>query len=165
MKSLDSVFKIKDNNKFGDELRRYCAAKKREFKQPLTEAESVFNDLVRFGGLIAGDGFISIFNQFFTPASFSKVCDALTEVGGLKLRDLLREAWSIYTKDRDPITVEQLQSISVRRFNSKERMDRFDEIGLEVEAEIQRQYETDNIYCAMYARLHRAEFSPIAENS
>lgn len=161
LKSLDSIFAIANSTEMAFELRRYCAAKER--KQPLTRAEHIFDCLARFGGRIAGDGFVSLFHEFFSPKSFSDFCDALEEIGAIKLRNLFCEAWSIYTKDKQQISVDELQSISVRRFNTKDNMNRFDQIGEEVVAEIQAQYTNGKIWSVEYAKLHRDQFEPIRE--
>ena len=162
-KPLDEIFKIMGPGVFEHELSRHCLFKKVRFSQPLTEAEDVFDKLQGIGGTIAGDGFVSVFHQSLTPESFARICDAITEVGSIRLRDLLREAWSIYTKDKQAITLEELQAIPVRRFNTRENMDHFDRIGEEVAAEIRNQYQADNVCSVNYARLHRSEFIPIQE--
>jgi hypothetical protein len=111
-KPLDEIFAIPKPVLLAHELNAHCLQKLYGVEQPLTEAERIYFALSRIGSVIVGDGFISLFVQFFTPDSFREICDALTEVGASKLRDLLREAWSIYTKDRAPITLDELQSIS-----------------------------------------------------
>jgi hypothetical protein len=40
-------------------------------------------------------------------------------------------------------------------------MDRFDDIGLEVEAEFQNHIQTGKAWSVEYAKRHRAEFTPI----
>lgn len=162
-KQLDQIFEVGNPTDMAFELRRHCSAKELEHKLPLTKVEQVFDSLVRMGGYIAGDGFNSIFHQILTPDSFRKICDALTEVGGIKLRDLLLEAWSIYTKGKEPITVDELRSISVRRFNTRELMDRFEAIGEEVVKEMHEQHATGKVWSVEYAKLHRDEFEPIRQ--
>lgn len=158
---LEAIFAFESNAKIGHELGHHCFIKKVRFAQSLTETEDVFVRLERIGSNIAGDGFSSIFHEVFTPEYFSIVCDVLTEVGGLKLRDLLREAWDIYTKGKSPISAEELRAISVRRFNSIEKMNRFDQIGEELVSEIQAQYTNEKVWSVEYAKLHRDGFEPI----
>ena len=140
----------------------HCLAKGKH-EQVLTHAEQVFYSVARMGGYIAGDGFSSIFHQIFTPVSFALTCDALTEVGGIKLRDLLCEAWSIYTKGNESITASELRAISLRRFNTRELMDRFDAIGEEVMKDYEEQHATGKVWSVEYAKLHRDEFEPIKQ--
>lgn len=162
-KPLHTIFTMSNPSELAFELKLHCFAKEVECNQPLTKAEHVFDSLVRMGGYIAGDGFRSVYHQIFTPESFETICDALTEVGGIKLRDLLREAWSIYTQGKDPITVDELRAISVRRFNTRELMERFDTIGGEVMKDIEEQYAAGKVWSVEYAKLHRDEFEPIKE--
>lgn len=158
---LEQIFSIENQAKFDHELGNHCFLKSARYSQGLTPSEFVFTTLSSIGGYIAGDGFNSIFHQILTPDSFGKICDALTEVGGIKLRDLLREAWSIYTKGKEPITVDELRSISVRRFNTRELMDRFEAIGEEVVKEIHEQHATGKVWSVEYAKRHRDDFEPI----
>ncbi|MHA3771737.1 hypothetical protein ACXR0O_09405 [Verrucomicrobiota bacterium sgz303538] len=158
-KALDVIFA--ETNPVGVlfELTLHCHEKERN-NQPLSDAEQNFCWLSEMGSSIVGEGFVSIYNQFFTPHSFTRICDVLEEVEGLKLRELLREAWSIYTKDKHPITQEELQSISVRRFNTREKMNRFDEIGDEVVSELENQLPRGKVWAVEYAKRHRSEFTP-----
>ncbi len=129
--------------------------------QQLYSAEQTFCSLCEMGRSIVNDGFVSAFHQFFTPESFTRICEVLAEVNASTLRKLLLEAWSIYTKDKTPITVQELQSIPVRRFNTKEKMERFDEIGDKVISELEKQYQRGKIWSVEYAKRHRDEFTPI----
>lgn len=160
-KSLDQIFSIPSASDLAFELRHYLAAKRNKHQQPLNAVEQLFDSMVRMGGEIAGDGFICLFHEVYGPEYFAKLCDALTEAGGIKLRDLLREAWSIYTKGKEPITVDELRSISVRRFNTRELMDRFEAIGEEVVKEIHEQHATGKVWSVEYAKRHRDDFEPI----
>ena len=163
--SIDEILSLSNLHQAVLRLKQHCSSKLYKLNLPLTETESVFYWLSQIGGVIAGDGFISVFHQFFTPESFAKVCEALTEVGGERLRDLLQEAWSIYTKGKHPITLDDLQGISVRRFNTKEKMDRFDQIGEEVANEIAEQYGNGKVWSVEYAKLHRDDFQPIERST
>lgn len=160
---LEQIFQIKNPSKLEHELGNHCFMKKRRFSQSLTSAEEMFQGLARMGDEIAGDGFICLFHEVYGPEYFAKICDALTEAGGIKLRDLLREAWAIYTKGKEPITVDELRAISVRRFNNRELMDRFDAIGEEVMKDIQEQHASGKVWSVEYAKLHRNEFEPIKQ--
>jgi hypothetical protein len=155
------IFKMKSDAKIEHELGNHCFMKKIRFSQNLTDTEAIFDCMKHIGSNIMGDGFLSLFHEIFTPEDFKKVCDAFTEVGGLKLRDLLCEAWGIYTKGKSFISAEELRAIPVRRFNTKEMMDRFDQIGDEVVAELQAQYPNNKVWSVEYAKLHRGEFKPI----
>lgn len=161
IKSLDEIYKNPNPRMLEYELRKYVASKELDYKQKLTEAESVFDEIVRMGGRIACDGFVSLYNQSLTPESFTKVCNALTEVGGIRLRDLLHEAWSIYTNDKHAVTLDELRRIPSRRFNTKQKMDRFDQIGEEVIKEFEQELVTGKVWSVEYAKLHRDEFEPI----
>jgi Domain of unknown function (DUF4375) len=160
-KSIEQIFEQTNTSDIAFDLRHYLSVRRFSNTPPPTQAELVCYGLVRMGGEIASDGFICLFHEVYGPEYFSKICNALTEVGGTKLRDLLREAWSIYTKGKDPITVSELRAISVRRFNTRELMDRFDAIGDEVEKEIHDQHATGKFWSVEYAKLHRHEFEPI----
>ncbi|MHA3771739.1 DMP19 family protein [Verrucomicrobiota bacterium sgz303538] len=160
LKELSAIFAITDPVKFAVELLFHCHEKQR-IAQPLSNAEQTFCWLREMGRTIANDGFVSVFHEFFTPDSFARICDALAEVGASKLRELLREAWSIYTKDKHPITQEELQSISVRRFNTKEKVDLFNEIGEEVLSELETQYQRGKVWAVEYAKRHHSEFTPV----
>lgn len=162
-KPLDIIFTIGNPSEMAFELKRYCFAKEVECKQPLNHVEAVFDLLARFGGRLAGDGFVSLFHEFFTPDSFADFCDALIEVGAKQANDLFCEAWAIYTKDKLSITPSELKSISVRRFNTKEKMDRFEQIGDEIVKQIEHQYAAGKVWSVEYAKLHRAEFEPIKQ--
>ena len=120
--SLDEIFAIEDPSRFIIELDRHCYEKER-INQPLSDAEQTFAWLMRMDGRIVADGFDSIFLQYFSPQSFVRVCEALEEVGASALRELLQKAWSIYAKDNPKISLEELQSIDVRRFNTRKMMD------------------------------------------
>ncbi len=162
-KPLDTIFAISNPSAIAFELELHCFAIEVEHKQVLTPTEQVFDSLVRMGGYIARDGFRSIYHQILTPESFAVVCNALTEVGGIKLRDLLSEAWSIYTKGNESITISELRAISVRRFNTRELMDRFDAIGEEVMKDYREQHAAGKLWSVEYAKLHRDEFEPIKQ--
>lgn len=155
---LEKIFMLESQARIGHELGNYCFFKKVRFARALTEAEATFECMERMGSIIASDGFLSLFHQEFTAESYAVVYDALTEVGGLKLRDLLCDAWDIYTNGKAPISTSELRSISVRRFNTREKMDLFNQIGEEVVAEIQTQYRCEKVWSVEYAKLHRAEF-------
>lgn len=159
-KALDTIFSEENPVRLLFELTLHCHEKERN-DQPLSQAEQNFCWLSDMGCSIVSEGFVSVYHQFFTPSSFTRICDVLEEVGALELRQLLREAWSIYTKDKYPLTQEELQSISVRRFNSKEKMERFDEIGDEVVSEVEKQLERGKVWAVEYAKRHRDEFTPI----
>jgi len=109
---------------------------------------------------------VTVSSRFLTSRSprisFEEICAAYTEIGAWQLRDLLREAWSIYTKGKHPIRLDELQDISMRRFNTKEKMDRFDEIGEEIATLLSNQYPEKKIWSVEYARRHRDEFIPLA---
>ena len=164
-KSLEEIFGIEEPSALGHELKRYLSNKQYEAKQPLTEPERIFYALERIGGEIVSDGFICLFNELWGPEFFAKLCAALTEVGGLKLRDLLLEAWEIYTQGKKEITVDELQSINISSFNTEEKMDRFDQIGDEVMEEIQQQYDHGKRWSVEYAKKHRDQFKPIEKSN
>ncbi|WP_345714476.1 hypothetical protein [Luteolibacter yonseiensis] len=162
-KPLDEIFALENGIDLEAGLGSYLFFKRYKHRIELTDAESVFETLQRIGTVIAADGFTSVFCQFLSPDSFKALCSALTEMEAPRLRDLLREAWSIYTKGKDPITLDELQTISVRRFNTSKEMDRFDRIGEEVEDELRRQYRSGTVLSAVYAKKHRDRFIPFPQ--
>jgi hypothetical protein len=159
-KSLEAIFANSNPARLAFELTRHCHEKRRD-NQPLGNAEQTFCWLSDMGSRIVSDGFDSIFKQYFSPQSFLRVCDALKEAGALSLRKLLLEAWSIYTKSKDEISVDDLQAIDVRHFNTQQEMDRFDQIGEKVIAELEGQYERGKVWSVEYAKRHRCEFTSI----
>ena len=160
-KPLAEIFEIQNPHLFLFELKGHISNKMYVTHQQLTNAEQVFEWLAGIGSAIVGEGFISLFDQYLTPINFPVICDALSKMGGVRLRDLLSEAWSIYTRGKEPITMDDFLSISVRRFNTRELMDRFDQIGDEVMKDIEHQYAVGKVWAIEYAKLHRDEFEPI----
>jgi len=106
--------------------------------------------------------FISVFNQSLTPDSFEEICAAYTEIAHGNCAICFAKRGRFIPRASHPIWLDELQDISMRRFNTKEKMDRFDEIGEEIATLLSNQYPEKKIWSVEYARRHRDEFIPLA---
>jgi hypothetical protein len=159
-KDLEAIFATADAAMMSHALDIHINEKLRN-GQGLTDAEQVFSGIRDMGRSLVNDGFVSLFHERFSPSSYHLMCDGIGEAGAPDLKQLLLEAWSIFTQGKSPISVEELRRIPVRHFNTAEKMRRFDEIGIEVKKSLEKQSQTRTVWSVEYAKRHRTAFTAI----